>query len=403
MTVHDLPAVNATLNALSGILLLVGYVLIRGRRTHEHRVVMLAAFATSAVFLICYIVCVTKIVSATGVATGPTSWLYCSVRSAQVGEEKLTIINHLSRLIALVAVLLASVVVEPVLAQTGRVGGRVQDESGDPIRGATISARNNNIGARFTATTDEKGRFSIVGLSVGTWQFMAAAPGFEPQGGEMPVSTMAARNAAMIFTLERIPGEVGILGNVSAEDLQAALSAADALFNEGQWDKAIAAYRALLDDTPSLTVVNLQIGAALRGKGDFPGAVAAYNDFLAENSDSGLARIGIAMAHLEAGNAAAAEAALLPVVQAPDARPDVLYTFGEVKTAQGLAADAVQWYQRSSDADPAWGKPRYKLAQAALDRGDTQAASEFLAQVIAVDPISVEAALAKGDLERLSR
>jgi uncharacterized membrane protein YozB (DUF420 family) len=56
MTVNDLPAVNATLNALSGILLIVGFLLIRSGRRDEHRAVMLAAFATSAVFLVCYVV-----------------------------------------------------------------------------------------------------------------------------------------------------------------------------------------------------------------------------------------------------------------------------------------------------------------------------------------------------------
>jgi uncharacterized membrane protein YozB (DUF420 family) len=56
VTVHDLPAVNASLNALSGILLLVGFALIRARRIEQHRKVMLAAFATSSVFLICYLV-----------------------------------------------------------------------------------------------------------------------------------------------------------------------------------------------------------------------------------------------------------------------------------------------------------------------------------------------------------
>ena len=56
MTVHDLPAINATLNALSGVLLLIGYILIRARRIAQHRRVMLAAFATSTVFLICYVV-----------------------------------------------------------------------------------------------------------------------------------------------------------------------------------------------------------------------------------------------------------------------------------------------------------------------------------------------------------
>jgi uncharacterized membrane protein YozB (DUF420 family) len=55
MTVHDLPAVNATLNATAAVLLCVAYVLIRQRRIDAHRRTMIAAFATSSLFLICYI------------------------------------------------------------------------------------------------------------------------------------------------------------------------------------------------------------------------------------------------------------------------------------------------------------------------------------------------------------
>ena len=56
MTVHDLPAVNATLNAISGVLLLIGYVLIRARRIELHRRFMIAAFVASALFLVSYVV-----------------------------------------------------------------------------------------------------------------------------------------------------------------------------------------------------------------------------------------------------------------------------------------------------------------------------------------------------------
>jgi putative membrane protein len=56
LSVHDLPAVNATLNALSGILLIIGYVLIRSRRIEQHRKVMIAAFITSSLFLASYLV-----------------------------------------------------------------------------------------------------------------------------------------------------------------------------------------------------------------------------------------------------------------------------------------------------------------------------------------------------------
>src|ERR1041384_2125263 len=56
ISVHDLPAVNASLNAVSGVLLLCGYTLMRQRRIALHRAFMIAAFAMSSLFLICYLV-----------------------------------------------------------------------------------------------------------------------------------------------------------------------------------------------------------------------------------------------------------------------------------------------------------------------------------------------------------
>ena len=51
-----LPAVNATLNAVSGVFLLVGYILIRRRQINAHRNAMLGAFVSSTLFLISYLV-----------------------------------------------------------------------------------------------------------------------------------------------------------------------------------------------------------------------------------------------------------------------------------------------------------------------------------------------------------
>jgi putative membrane protein len=56
VTLHDLPAVNASLNALSALLLVAGYGSIRARRIAAHRGCMLAALTTSAIFLVCYVV-----------------------------------------------------------------------------------------------------------------------------------------------------------------------------------------------------------------------------------------------------------------------------------------------------------------------------------------------------------
>jgi uncharacterized membrane protein YozB (DUF420 family) len=56
MTVRDLPALNAALNATSAVLLLVGWRLIRRGRIEAHRRAMLAAVSTSTLFLVSYLV-----------------------------------------------------------------------------------------------------------------------------------------------------------------------------------------------------------------------------------------------------------------------------------------------------------------------------------------------------------
>lgn len=55
MTIHDLPAVNATLNGLSAIFLTAGFIFIKRGNKIAHRNCMITAFCTSVIFLGCYL------------------------------------------------------------------------------------------------------------------------------------------------------------------------------------------------------------------------------------------------------------------------------------------------------------------------------------------------------------
>jgi uncharacterized membrane protein YozB (DUF420 family) len=55
MTVHDLPAVNATLNALSTVFILAGWFFIKTDRKPQHIAMMSSAVVTSTLFLACYL------------------------------------------------------------------------------------------------------------------------------------------------------------------------------------------------------------------------------------------------------------------------------------------------------------------------------------------------------------
>lgn len=55
MPLADFPAINASLNALTAVLLLIGYACIRNRRIAWHRGMMISAFCTSCLFLCGYL------------------------------------------------------------------------------------------------------------------------------------------------------------------------------------------------------------------------------------------------------------------------------------------------------------------------------------------------------------
>jgi uncharacterized membrane protein YozB (DUF420 family) len=56
MQISDLPALNASLNALASVFLVAGYLYIRRGRRQAHKRCMLTALTVSALFLISYVV-----------------------------------------------------------------------------------------------------------------------------------------------------------------------------------------------------------------------------------------------------------------------------------------------------------------------------------------------------------
>ncbi len=74
-----LPSINAFLNATAAVLLVWGYLLIRRKRVATHRKVMLTAFVTSCLFLVCYIVYHVQVGSVPFQGTGAIRTVYFSI------------------------------------------------------------------------------------------------------------------------------------------------------------------------------------------------------------------------------------------------------------------------------------------------------------------------------------
>ena len=290
-------------------------------------------------------------------------------------------------------------------AQVARVAGFVKDESGLPLKGATIRAENPDapLGS-LTAATDDKGRFAIIGLARGEWMFTAEAPGYQPQFTELNIVRTGTPLPPLVFALPKaiVRPPAGVEG-LTAKDLQQQLGAADALFQQHKFDEAVAIYRSILRGAPSLGVVNLQIAAAYRNMKDYDKAIAAYNDLLKAEPENTKALIGLATTTMDKGDRQAAEQMLARAASGPGSNRDVYYHLGEITSARNQTDEAIGWYQKAASADGSWGKPLYRLGTLAMSKGDKDTALKAMSQVLVVDPTSPEAAQARTAIEQLKK
>jgi uncharacterized membrane protein YozB (DUF420 family) len=79
LTLRDLPALNALLNATAAFLLVVGWSLIRRRRIASHRRVMIAALGVSSAFLVSYLAYHFQVGSVRFQGAGPVRTIYFAI------------------------------------------------------------------------------------------------------------------------------------------------------------------------------------------------------------------------------------------------------------------------------------------------------------------------------------
>jgi len=112
--------------------------------------------------------------------------------------------------------LLVSLFVLPAYTQvsTADITGRVTDQQGRVVPGATITATNKGTGVARTATTDDAGDYTITQLPPGKYDLSVEATSFSKalaQDFELNVGAKVTKN----FELQ--PGEITATVSVSAE------------------------------------------------------------------------------------------------------------------------------------------------------------------------------------------
>jgi uncharacterized membrane protein YozB (DUF420 family) len=79
LTIADLPALNATLNGTSAVLLTIGYLLIRRGDVRRHKALMISACVVSTLFLLSYVIYHANVGSKPFQGRGPIRAVYFAI------------------------------------------------------------------------------------------------------------------------------------------------------------------------------------------------------------------------------------------------------------------------------------------------------------------------------------
>jgi hypothetical protein len=200
--------------------------------------------------------------------------------------------RHDVRALCLIATVL--LIASSAFAQ-GRVTGSVRNEDGQPLKGATITGTNPAAApSTRTATTDAKGRFSLLALGKGDWTFTVDAPGYESKATKLNVRLLG-NNPPLDLVLHAVPQlpPGGPLATVDAAALQRRLDDATAREKAGKIDEAIAIYREIATKLPALSMVHLQLGMLHERKQDVGAATAEYQAVLKSDPSNAKARAAL--------------------------------------------------------------------------------------------------------------
>jgi len=278
----------------------------------------------------------------------------------------------------------------------GRFSGTVADNQGNPLEGVKVKLFCVRGQSGFETETDKEGEWKANYVRGGPWNIDFEKPGYMPKKISAQINEFA-KNRPIEVKLEKIEG-LAITDAIKAD-----LVKGNALFDEGKYEEAIAAYQNILTASPEAYIIFKNIGNCYFQMQKYAEAEAAYQKILEKDPQNAEAMLLIGNSYANRGENDTAMEWYNKIDFEKITDPMVLFNIGSTFYKQSKLDQALKYYRRAVELQADFIDAIYELGLVHLAMNNTADAITAFESYLKLDADSERAGQVKGFLEFLKK
>jgi len=282
-----------------------------------------------------------------------------------------------------------------LIAQEGRgearLKGVVVDKDGNPIEGADVKLESLVHKLIMTTKTDEKGRWSFIGLGKTVVKIKTSKEGYTPTIiSELHVS--AIKNPEQEIVLKKITD----IESLEENNPKTLYLKGEKLYNQGEYEKALAVFKELVGTQPKLYKARVNIGNCYIKLKQYDEAIEEFKFVLEKlkeekenlkgNKTASSIYASLGELYMDRNDFEKAKEYFEKSINIDPSNHALSYTVAEILFNSNKIDEAIHYYELAAKIKPDWPKSYLKLGYCYLNKGEKETAINYLNKFVELSP-----------------
>jgi Tfp pilus assembly protein PilF len=277
-----------------------------------------------------------------------------------------------------------------------RLRGVVTDQDGNPIEGVKVKLMYTKVNDGFEVATDSQGMWVASWIKGGKWDVDFEKMGYSSKKISLTVKE-GTRNADVGIELEKMKVMT------MSEELKVDLDRANGLYEAGQFEESIQAFKDILEKYPDVFITNANIGNVYFKMKDYDQAIDYYQKVIDKDPDNNEVKIYIGNSYSNKGDSEKAQEWYDKVEFEKIDDVNVLYNIGTDFYSGSKFEQALKYYKRAVEIKGDFLDAIYYLGLSYLSNKNNEEALATFEKYLQQDSDSERASQVEGFIEYLKK